>query len=185
MMLKHPMNYKGFGRWSWHPVNADLNCSILMLRMIMLMLRMSILYILYKEWACDSGRWWEPGGVSHVNLKDWARIEGIRKHSGGIAKTGSLGFCAGTRGIGEIGEDQGDPRKLLYIRMCLNLRLLSCEIGNHCMFIFRRKSMSVCTMHSEKLTITAKGRQRALDLIYDYVCSNPYWFLFGIEYNML
>jgi hypothetical protein len=36
----------------WHPGDAALNCSILMLRIIELMLRMSILYILYKEGAC-------------------------------------------------------------------------------------------------------------------------------------
>jgi hypothetical protein len=48
MMLRKPVNDYGFGR-SWHPGNAALNCYILMLGMIMLMLRMSILYILYKE----------------------------------------------------------------------------------------------------------------------------------------
>jgi hypothetical protein len=54
MMLSIPMNYFGFWRRSWHLGDADLNCFILMLRMIMLMLSMSILYILYKEGACWS-----------------------------------------------------------------------------------------------------------------------------------
>jgi hypothetical protein len=53
MMLRIPMNNNGFWRSSGHPRDADINCSILVLRMIMLMLRMSILYILilYKEGA--------------------------------------------------------------------------------------------------------------------------------------
>jgi hypothetical protein len=52
MMLRNPLNYYGFWRCPWHPGDAALNCSILTLRMIILLLRMSILYILYKEGAC-------------------------------------------------------------------------------------------------------------------------------------
>jgi hypothetical protein len=47
MMLRIPMNYYGCWTSSWHPGDADLNCFILMLSMLMVMLRMSILYILY------------------------------------------------------------------------------------------------------------------------------------------
>jgi hypothetical protein len=49
MILRIPMNYDGCLTVCWHPGDADLNCFILMLRMIMVMLRMRILYILYKE----------------------------------------------------------------------------------------------------------------------------------------
>jgi hypothetical protein len=47
MMLRIPMNSYGFGRRQRHPGNTDLNYSTLMLRIIMLILRMIMLYILY------------------------------------------------------------------------------------------------------------------------------------------
>jgi hypothetical protein len=53
MMLRNPMNYYGVGRWHPYPEDVDLNHCILMLRMIILMLRLGILYIFYKEGACS------------------------------------------------------------------------------------------------------------------------------------
>jgi hypothetical protein len=64
MMLIIPMNYDGFCSWSWHHGDDDLNCFILTLRMIMVMLRTSILYILYKEWIGSYGM--IPGVVKMI-----------------------------------------------------------------------------------------------------------------------
>jgi hypothetical protein len=51
MILRIPAKYYGCWTLSWHPGDADLICFILLLKMMMVMLRMSILYILYKEGA--------------------------------------------------------------------------------------------------------------------------------------
>jgi hypothetical protein len=48
-MLRHPMNHYGFWRCHRHPEDVDLNCCILILRMVVLMLRMRILYTLNME----------------------------------------------------------------------------------------------------------------------------------------